>query len=65
MHAITPDGPLITYEADGQPVSDIKWTHDTPHPQNNRDKLTCETLWLANSYTGDYHDNMKSDMFMN
>ena len=25
---------------------------------------TCETLWVTNSETGDYHDNMNSKMFM-
>eukprot|EP00957_Ditylum_brightwellii_P063930 4850094-Ditylum_brightwellii.AAC.2 len=35
--------------------STSKWTGD---------KLTCETLWIANSHTGDYHDNMNSEMFM-
>ena len=26
--------------------------------------LTCETLWPADIHTGDYHDNMKSDIFL-
>jgi len=27
-------------------------------------KKTCETLWVASSHTGDYHDNMNANMFM-
>ena len=65
VHAISPDGPLTTYDADGNEVSDLKWTKDTPHPQNDDNKLTAETLWIAQSHTGDYHDNMNAEMFMN
>ena len=27
-------------------------------------KLMCECMWIAQSHTGDYHDNMCSAMFM-
>ena len=66
LHAITLDGPLYECEEDGiTPVCDLKWTGDTCHPQKRMDgKLTCETLWVAQSHTGDYHDNMNSEMFM-
>lgn len=65
LHAISPDGPLAERDENGYPVSDIVWTRDTPHPnKNEKSKLTCETLWLAESHSGDYHDNMNSEMFL-
>ena len=65
LHAITKDGPLCETDKAGIPVDDLKWSGDTPHPEPRADgKLTCELLWLANSSTGDYHDNMNSNMFM-
>lgn len=65
LHAITVGGPLTEFEVDGSPVSDLKWKCDTPHPEPREDgKLTCETLWIAQSHTGDYHDNMNSEMYM-
>ena len=51
----------------GHPIHDLDWERDFPHPKNKaRDdgKVTCETLWVAQSHTGDYHDNMNSEMFM-
>ena len=27
-------------------------------------KLTCETLWVVQNHTGDFHENMNSEMFM-
>ena len=65
MHAITSDGPLCELIEFGVPVTDLKWKGDTPHPTPREDgKLTYETLWLAQSSSGDYHDNMNSEMFM-
>ena len=66
IHAITLDGSLCEYEEDGvTPLSDLKWTGNTCHPETRPDgKLTCETLWVAQSHTGDYHNNINSDMFM-
>ena len=49
---------------DGYPVSNLVWNRDTPHPDKTCGKLTCETLWLAESHKGDYHDNMNSDIFV-
>ena len=47
------------------PIDDLEWTGDTPHPKVRGDgKVTAELLWVAQSHTGDYHDNMCSDMFM-
>ena len=64
LHAITEDGPLVE-RIDGIPVDDLKWKGDTPHPEERGDgKKTAEALWMANSHSGDYHDNMNSDMFM-
>ena len=65
-HVIAPDGPLCNYEEDGiTPIADFKWNGDTCHPTARTDgKLTCETLWVLHSHTGDYHDNMTSEMLM-
>jgi len=64
LHAITEDGPLCEY-IDLMPVDDLKWNGDTPHPTPREDgKRTAECLWLAQSSSGDYHDNMTSDNFM-
>ena len=67
IHAITPDGPLTTYNNDGTPVDDIEWpgrTKDTPHSIHDKNKLTCECLWVAQSHTGNYHNNANSEIFM-
>ena len=66
LHAITADGPLVERDDAGVPIDDLHWNGDTPHPgeRDTGEKKTCETLWLAQSHTGDYHDNMNSDMFM-
>ena len=45
-------------------MSDLEWNGDTPHPKKDERKLTAETLWLANSHKGDYHNNMASDIFI-
>ena len=74
LHAITKDGPLVTNDAHGQPIETLSWTRpdakhnaketDTPHPiDENGEALTAELLWVAQSHTGDYHDNMNSDMY--
>jgi transposase len=65
LHAITREGPLCEKDNFGKPVDDLKWKGDTCHPTPRDDgKLTCETLWVAQSSSGDYHDNMNSEMFM-
>lgn len=66
LHAITVDGPLAEIDAQtGFPIDDLKWRGDTPHSTKQPDsKMTAELLWMANSSTGDYHDNMNSDNFM-
>ena len=58
LHAITLDSLLYECEEDGiTPVCDLKWTGDTCHPQKRMDrKLTCKTLWVAQSHMGDYHE---------
>ena len=64
LHAISDKGPLCE-RVEGIPVDDLYWKGDTPHPGARDDgKVTCETLWLADSKAGDYHDNMTSEMFM-
>jgi hypothetical protein len=65
LNAITTEGPLCETDDNGRPIDDLKWKGDTCHPTDRGDgKLTCETLWIAQSHTGDYHDNMNSEMFM-
>jgi hypothetical protein len=64
LHAITPKGQLCV-RINGIPFCDLLWNGDTPHPTDCDDrKSTCELLWKAQSSTGNYHDNMISDMFM-
>ena len=72
MHAITKDGPLCDRDEYGRPIDDLKWNGDTPHPLTPTEDIdphanilrTCETLWVSDSSSGDYHDNMNSLMFM-
>ena len=64
LHAITAFGPLCERDKEGFPVCDLVWHGDTPHPEKDPERLTCETLWLANSHKGNYHDNMTSEIFM-
>ena len=52
---MTPENPSTTLNGKGIRVTQ----------QNVKNgKLTCETLWVAQSSSGDYHDNMNSEMFM-
>ena len=57
LHAITNDGPL------GAIDTNMEWKGDTPHPSEGP-QSTCECLWVSASNSGDYHDNMNSNMFM-
>jgi hypothetical protein len=66
LHAMTKYGPLVQCDQ-GHPIDDLDWKKDCCHLKTKaRDdgKVTCETLWVAQSHTGDYHDNMNSEMFM-
>lgn len=65
LHDIGEDGPLMDRDENNVPIDDLEWPGDTPHPEVRRDgKVTTELLWVAQSHTGDYHDNICSDMFM-
>ena len=66
VHDITEDGALCDIDPiTGKYVDNLKWTGDTCHPEKRADGLlTAERLWVTQSHTGDYHDNMNSDMFM-
>ena len=66
LHAITKDGPLAEKNSNGKPVrGELQWNGDTPHPTRKKDgPYTCETLWPADTHTGEYHDNMKSNIFL-
>ena len=67
LHAITDKGPLTERDSDGKPVSDLVWKNDNCSSQtkkaNEPGKINCETLWVAQCRTGDYHDNMNSAFF--
>jgi hypothetical protein len=70
LHAITPDGPLCERDpVTNVPYDDLNWKGDVPHPKDfekrdDNELLTCELLWVSSSSTGDYHDNMNSEMYM-
>jgi len=64
LHAISADGPMCERDQFGVPIDDLVWNGDTPHPEPSPDgKVTAECLWMAQSHTGDYHDNMNGEMF--
>lgn len=64
LRALTIDGLLCDVEPDGQPVNNLLWKGDTPCPVELPNGLSsAECLWMANSHTGDYHDNMNGEMF--
>ena len=50
------------FEYDGR--STIEWKGDTPHPVSDPDNPTAETLWLSDSNSGDYHNNVDGGRFM-
>jgi hypothetical protein len=65
LHAITTDGPVCVTEENRRPIDDLVWKGDTCLPTPRADgKLSYETLWIAQSHTGGYHDNMNNNMFM-
>ena len=65
LHAITNDGPLTEVDENDYPVENLVWNKDTCHPENREDgKINCETLWIAQSKSGDYYDNMNSELFL-
>ena len=66
VHVITEDGPLVELDDLREPINNLNWTGDTPHPKDNKckNKTTCELLWIAHSWAGDYHDNMSSHLFL-
>ena len=60
LHAISKFGPI------GQEDKSMTWSGDTPHThsENPASSETAELLWVSNSSSGDYHDNMDGQMFM-
>ena len=67
LHAMTINGPLVHYDdLTGKLINDLNSVGDTCHP--NRvcldSKTTCETLWVSQSHSKDYHDNMNRNIFM-
>ena len=74
LHAITKDGPLVTRDDNGDPIETLRWKAsenarvetDTPHPiDENGEALTAKLLWVAQSHSGDYHDNVRMMMLIN
>ena len=72
LHAITKFGPLTELDDVGRPIYDLIWRGPKkgtcqPRERSGPDdpaKINCETLWIAQSKTGDYHENMNSDNYM-
>jgi hypothetical protein len=68
LHAIiTENVPLCKLNENGRSIDNLEWNKDTLHPLKDLvdGSLTCETLlWMATSKSGNYHDNMNSEMFM-
>jgi hypothetical protein len=68
LHAITKDGPLgerslITWKG-SRGGKDTDTPHEVKKVADGPDDTSAELLWVSNSKTGDYHDNMNSEMFM-
>ena len=67
LHAITHKQPLAQ-KRNGIPIESVyfKDGSDTPRFLNDPDGLlTVECMWKSTTSTGDYYDNMNSEMFMN
>lgn len=68
VHAISQFGPLTEKDENGKPVCDLEWKKDScaskDRDPDDPSPINCETLWVAQNKTGDYHDNMNSKFFM-
>ena len=75
IHDITKYGTLFDFDViKGRPIDKIKWKGDAPYVNSPYIKtineaaaplpLTSKLIWLSNSHTGDYHDNINGKMFM-
>ena len=75
IHATKKDYPLCDFDAiKGRHIDEIKRKGDTPHVDSLDIKttdeatailsLTSERIWLSDSRTGEYHDNINGKMFM-
>ena len=65
LHVIGEDELVVELDLiTGLPIDDLQWKGDTCHPKKmDGGQLTAETLWVDQSHTGDYHDNMNSENF--
>jgi transposase len=67
LHAITDKVPIAELDDNGYPICDLfqgDGENDNPKFYKRPDgKLTAECMWKASIRTGDYHDNMNSEMF--
>ena len=59
VHAITKHGPVVTRDANGNPVEE-----NSLDGENISAAKTAELIFKAKSNKGDYHDNMDGEMFM-
>ena len=66
LNAIGEDAPLVEINLDTScPIDDLKWKGGICHPQKRDDRqLTVEMFWDTQSHTGEYNDNMNSELFM-
>ena len=75
INAITKNVPLWDFDVIKEsPIDKIKWKGDTSHVNYTNIKtineaadpppLTSDLIWISNSHTGDYHDNINCKMFM-
>ena len=75
IHAITKDSPMSNFGViKGRHIDEIKWKGDNPYVNyldiKNINKaatplpLTSNLIWISNSNTEDYPDNINFKMFM-
>ena len=75
IHDITKYGTLFDFDViKGRPIDKIKWKGDAPYVNSPYIKtineapaplpLNSKLIWLSNSHTWDYYDNINSKIFM-
>ena len=69
LHAITEKEPLTQLDDNtGRPIDSVSFKPNNdsiPDIYYHKDKVTAECMWKSGIKTGDYHDNMNSEMFLN
>ena len=71
IYVITKYGPLTETDNNGKPIDNIVWKGASKDNCSSKDRqpndtsvINCETLWIAQQKSGDYHDDMTSDLFL-